>query len=97
MHRLTFLGLGLALTACVDNQKPAEEKPISGEIDSDGDGISDDDEAANGTDPNSSDSDGDGVSDSEEAENGTDPNSSDSDGDGVDDGEELENGTDPNS
>ncbi|MEM9346440.1 MAG: hypothetical protein AAGB26_07475 [Planctomycetota bacterium] len=64
--------------------------------DSDGDGVNDDDEAANGTDPNNPDSDGDGWSDGIEAEWGSDPNnatrnplndvsstSGDFDGDGV--------------
>ena len=96
MKRTTLLGLGLLLTACPDTAKLAEtETPESGEIDSDGDGISDIDEEANGTDPNSEDTDGDGLSDSEEAENGTDPTSEDTDGDGITDGEELNEGTDP--
>lgn len=42
-------------------------------IDSDGDGLSDDNEVAMGTDPNNSDSDGDGVFDGYEINNGTDP------------------------
>ena len=65
--------------------------------DSDGDGISDDEEIANGTDPNNSDTDGDGLSDSEEILTGTDPNVGDTDGDGLSDGEEItQTGTDPN-
>jgi thiol-disulfide isomerase/thioredoxin len=44
-----------------------------GSIDSDGDGVPDDEEAANGTDPNSADTDLDGWSDSEEVERNTDP------------------------
>ena len=95
MNRLTLFGLSFIFTACFEDPKPQDEETIDGEIDSDGDGISDIDEEANGTDPNNADSDGDGIDDSEEAENGTDPNSSDSDGDGIDDGDEIENGTDP--
>ncbi|MGC6507710.1 MAG: hypothetical protein ACON4U_04795 [Myxococcota bacterium] len=98
MNRIPLIGLGVIFfTACLDNQKPAEDDPVDGEIDSDGDGISDVDEEANGTDPTNSDTDGDGLSDFEESENGTDPTNSDSDGDGIGDGDELENGTDPNS
>jgi hypothetical protein len=65
-------------------------------LDSDGDGIDDEDELAAGTDPYASDSDGDGVSDADELANGTDPNAADSDGDGVSDAEELAFGTNPN-
>ena len=65
-------------------------------IDSDGDGLSDQQEYALGTDPFDSDSDDDGVSDGAEAENDTDPNNADSDGDGYSDGEELTAGTNPN-
>ena len=64
--------------------------------DSDGDGVSDDDERENGTDPNDPDTDDDGVDDGDERDNGTDPNDPDTDDDGVDDGDERDNGTDPN-
>ena len=73
--------------------------------DSDGDGLSDEEEAEIGTDPNNPDTDGDGFSDGEEVRKGTDPldpNShpmptpGDSDGDGLSDEEEAEIGTDPN-
>ncbi len=66
-------------------------------VDSDGDGLSDDAEAAIGTDPNDADSDDDGLTDGEELrEYGTDPMRADSDGDGLTDGEEvLEHGSDP--
>jgi hypothetical protein len=60
------------------------------EVDSDGDGLSDEFETALGTDPLLADSDGDGVSDSDEVDfYGTDPLDSDTDGDGLDDAEEL--------
>src|SRR4051794_22788057 len=63
--------------------------------DTDGDGVADDVEARNGTDPKDADSDDDGVTDAEESRRGTDPLSPDSDGDGLTDAEEAEHGTDP--
>ncbi|MCB9727143.1 MAG: VCBS repeat-containing protein [Deltaproteobacteria bacterium] len=67
----------------------------AGSVDSDGDGVSDADEAALGTDPFDADTDGDGVLDGDELTAGTDPLSADTDGDGLLDGEELTAGTDP--
>ena len=80
-----------------------------GSHDSDGDGISDDDERGiYGTDPSSADTDGDGISDGDEADFwgyrwGVDDDGdglvnlldSDSDGDGFSDGEEMYYGFDP--
>ena len=64
--------------------------------DSDGDGLTDDEERARyGTDPNNSDSDGDGIPDGEEVSNGSNPAKADTDGDGISDGKEVEIGTDP--
>lgn len=63
--------------------------------DSDGDGISNREEAELGLDPDSTDSDGDGIDDFAEIEAGYDPLSDDSDGDGLLDGEELDEGSDP--
>ncbi|MFN2222711.1 MAG: hypothetical protein ACK2UH_09180, partial [Candidatus Promineifilaceae bacterium] len=64
-----------------------------GNPDRDGDGLSNDDEAAWGSDPDNWDSDGDGLSDGmevDQAENlGTDPNDPDSDDDGLTDGLEY--------
>ncbi len=65
-------------------------------IDTDGDGLSDTDEAAIGTDPNKADTDGDGLSDGQEV-NGptgcttghTNPLKPDTDGDGLTDGQEV--------
>jgi hypothetical protein len=45
----------------------------SAPIDSDNDGLSDDDEISRGTDPNKADSDGDGISDGQEVTDGTNP------------------------
>jgi hypothetical protein len=63
--------------------------------DSDGDGLSDEEERANGSNPFSADSDEDGIPDDLEAQYGTNPNEADSDGDRVTDAEEIENGLNP--
>ena len=70
---------------------------LAGSKDRDGDGLSDDEERALGTDINNPDSDGDGLSDGVEVNStGTDPLDSDSDDDGLGDGTEVnETGTDP--
>ncbi len=65
-------------------------------IDTDGDGLSDQQEYDLGSDPFDSDSDDDGLNDGKELELGTDPNKADSDGDGFTDGDEVAAGTDPN-
>ena len=64
-------------------------------LDTDGDGVPDVTEAANGTDPDDTDSDDDGVDDGAEATAGTDPLDDDSDDDGVSDGDEATGGTNP--
>ena len=90
------LGNGVARIAGTANHCPGD--PGGGvAADSDHDGIPDDVERANGTDPTTADTDGDGVSDGAERANGSDPTSADTDGDGVLDGEEAERGTDPRS
>ena len=66
-------------------------------VDSDGDFLSDEDEAVHGSNPNLPDTDGDGLLDGEEVHlYGTDPVDADTDGDGYSDGHEvLVLGTDP--
>ncbi len=59
------------------------------DTDSDGDGLTDIDEAAIGTDPAQIDSDGDTLTDGQETDLGTDPLVPDSDGDGLDDALEI--------
>jgi len=66
------------------------------EDDPDDDGLTNDEEAALGTDPMHWDTDRDGISDYDEVHvHGTDPLDVDTDGDGVSDGAELRAGTDP--
>jgi hypothetical protein len=62
-------------------------------LDDDGDGLSDREEEAIGSDPTSIDSDSDGLTDDEEVGLGSSPISSDTDGDGYSDGDEKLAGT----
>ncbi|MBI5766065.1 hypothetical protein HZA71_02440 [Candidatus Falkowbacteria bacterium] len=65
-------------------------------IDSDNDGLTDEEERKLGTDPNNFDSDNDGLTDSAEVKiYKTDPLNPDTDGDGYKDGPEVSNGYDP--
>jgi hypothetical protein len=65
-------------------------------LDTDGDGLTNQEEAILGTDPNKVDTDGDGLSDYEEVRiYHTDPLKADTDGDGHNDGEEVKNGYNP--
>ena len=65
--------------------------------DTDQDGVSDEDEAALGTDPEDDDTDDDGLTDGDEVDiHGTDPLLDDTDSDGLSDGDEIDiHGTDP--
>jgi hypothetical protein len=76
---------------------PAKDAPPpSAEDDSDGDGISNQDEIlVTGTNPNNEDSDNDGLGDGVEVLNRMNPLDPDMDRDGVNDGQEVANGTDP--
>lgn len=71
------------------------EQPAPELLDTDGDGVSDEEEAVLGTDPNVQDSDGDGVLDGGEVNAGTDPLNPDTDGDGFTDRQELDLQSDP--
>lgn len=83
-------------TAVPDGSPAAEATTAPASDDTDGDGLTNEEEAALGTDPNMKDTDGDGLTDKQE-QNYTDPLNPDTDGDGYSDGdEELVYGTDPN-
>lgn len=94
------LGVGTPSTA-TPTPPPTPTRRITEEAageepgDSDSDGLSDEDEAALGTNPYSPDSDGDGLWDIDELDWGTDPLNFDTDEDGLLDGEEIDMGTDP--
>ena len=70
-------------------------KPSSSEFDTDGDGLTDEEEDDIGTNPTIPDTDGDGLTDKEEIKIGTDSTNTDTDDDGISDKKELEDGTDP--
>ena len=83
---IATVGLAHRLGAAV----PADYAVSGGDLDSDGDGLSDSYEAKIGTDPFNPDTDGDGLSDGEEINlYNTDPLNPDSDYDGLKDGEEV--------
>lgn len=65
------------------------------EVDTDGDGLTDRNEARRGTDPRNPDTDGDGLSDGDEVRFGSNPKKADTDNDGLRDGREADLGTDP--
>ena len=69
--------------------------PDPNDWDTDGDGLSDGEEAARGTDPYSRDSDWDGLDDGDEILAGTNPLKADTDNDGMMDGWEVAHGFDP--
>ena len=70
--------------------------PVSNLTDTDGDGLTDEEENNLGTNINKVDTDGDGLPDYEEVKvYGTDPLKADTDGDGHNDGEEIKNGYNP--
>lgn len=69
--------------------------PTDAALDLDGDGVSNQGEYQQGTNPRAADTDGDGVSDGQELTRGTNPVTSDSDSDGLSDGDEVRRGTNP--
>lgn len=73
------------------------EEASGGGDDSDGDGLTDEEEADLGTNPFAEDSDGDGLWDIDELNLGTDPLNFDSDGDGLWDGVDVDPGQPPTS
>jgi len=73
------------------NVERAEEEPV----DTDGDGLSDEEEGELGTDPNDPDTDGDGINDYDEVLWGINPLNPDTDGDGLNDTEGSVYGTEP--
>jgi hypothetical protein len=85
-----------------DPQSPGADRSHSN-VDSDGDLLSDQDEAVYGTDPNNADTDGDFIADGDEIANGTNPfmppgsgtGAADHDGDGLSNNEEAALGTNP--
>lgn len=81
-----------------ENNEP-ENVPVinNGVLDTDGDGISDQDEVVRGMDIENPDSDSDGLFDREEVMvYNTDPTLADTDGDGFSDGDEVKGGYNPN-
>jgi outer membrane protein OmpA-like peptidoglycan-associated protein len=90
---MMIFGVATLQYGCSSTDKAVQEQPV----DTDNDGLTDDQEADIGTDPNAADTDNDGLTDGEEVnEYGTDPLVADSDDDGLDDGEEINSyNTDP--
>ncbi len=75
---------------------PAASPPQTLRLDSDHDGLTDEEERALGTDPLNPDTDGDGLTDYDEVKVfGTDPLNPDTDGDGYKDGDEVAHGYNP--
>ena len=86
------------IAAPVAVEPTATVVPPAAALDTDGDGLTDEDEVnVHGTDPDVADTDGDGLTDGDEVNvHGTDPNLADTDGDGAPDGDEVAFGSDPN-
>ncbi len=77
----------------VDDTPVIDDAPVDDtDIDSDNDGLTDQEEQDLGTDPTNADTDGDGVSDQEEINQGTLPDNPDTDNDGINDGEDDDPG-----
>lgn len=75
--------------AATPDGSPVADAESGPDDDPDGDGLTNAEEEALGTDPNNPDTDGDGLLDGEEAEFGCDPLLADTDDDGLNDGDEV--------
>src|SRR5438105_1895166 len=71
-YRLLMLAL-VVVAGCQGTMPPSTPPAVSTTLDSDGDGLTDDQEVDLGTDPLSSDTDGDGIPDGTEVSLGLDP------------------------
>ncbi|WP_418969264.1 Rib/alpha-like domain-containing protein [Alloscardovia omnicolens] len=83
------------VTAVFKLDTDGDGKADTDDEDDDNDGVPDDQENTDGTDPKDPDTDDDGVNDGQEKTDGTDPKNPDTDGDGLNDGEEKTHGTNP--
>ena len=92
---VTFNSTTNSVTADLRASGATDQIRIITARDTDGDGLTDNEEATLGTNPADTDTDADGSSDGDEVSNGTDPLDPDSDDDGLSDGEEIVAGTDP--
>lgn len=85
-----LVGFISTTTSCGGSEPAAVQEQPKPPLDSDGDGISDEEELKLGLDPHNADTDGDGLKDSDEINRyNTDPLKADTDGDGLSDGEEV--------
>ena len=92
----SIYGMGSAPEPAPQAPPQGATPPPSDGQDTDGDGITDDEEVlVTGTDPNNADSDGDGLVDGVEVGNQMNPLDPDMDKDGVSDGQEVNQSTDP--
>ena len=92
---LLMLILAISLAACGGSGSDKGDGGDKAAADTDGDGLTDDEEAALGTDPTLADTDADGLSDLDETEAGSDPTLDDTDGDSYLDSWEVTEGTNP--
>lgn len=93
---IAFAAFYLLVVPYISPEAPQPIPVVKADLD--GDGLTNDQEKALGTDPRNPDTDNDGLKDGEEIKSFvTDPLKSDTDGDGVDDGRELELGLNPTS
>lgn len=96
--RTLLVASSLLSVACFSGSDDGDDEGEDAveQVDTDGDGLFDDEEQSLGTDPTSADTDGDGLDDGAEVDGGTDPTNADTDGDTYWDSWEVTEGTDPN-